>query len=592
MTNSSINPEERFGELWTDYLEGELEETGLAELQELLAAHDFLLKQAADYYRTHRLLGLIATEQTDDEEPFVGDVMQKLPGDSDSFSRSVMQQLPPQSSTADNSVCESGVNIRKRNWRRIVSQGGWVVALLSVIALPMVWYAANHRDTAPEIIIEQPVGNVQFASLSHARFLGEMSPSIKSVLSPKREYVLLSGLVELAFPRGAKAIVEGPAVFRVLSDDCLALDVGHCSVHAPKGAEGFRVDTPVTRVVDRGTRFSVNVSEASETEVQVIEGMADIYRYPHQSEASSTAASDAASDTAPDATTFELRLNEHEACRLENGNKIVARPTEYNSAGYRSQLQDRIVSYDSTTAEGGGAEYLKSVTVQRDGEVIQYPVEQLIPVELTYFKANPGVNANGHIAAGKSLDESRIQVLSDTALNTGIINPGGSQQSLTTNPVMRAVEDKNQLNTPGMAIRFREPIINGPGPDIVFFELQTLSNPPEGDAFHISPLNFEQGRKSHTILSYDLTMLSSESQKIARFHLYQFHQNIASLDELQTVRYEQKPSHNRLRFRAIAVGIDLSDLGYLPGEQVEELFIQDAMDDVSIVDPVFIGGLP
>jgi len=584
VTNSSKNPEERFGELWTDYLEGELEETGLVELQELLTAHKFLLKQAADYYRTHRLLGLIATEQTDGDEQFVGDVMQKLPEDSDSFSRGVMQQVEWQDSNTESKVSASSIKKQNRYWPRIVSQSGWLVAILSVIALPMVWYAANHSSAVPEKVVEISTGNVQFASLSHARFLGEMSPSIKSILSPKREYVLLSGLVELSFPRGAMTIVEGPAVFRVLSDDCLALDVGHCSVYAPKGAEGFRVDTPVTRVVDRGTRFSVNVSEASETEVQVIEGMADIYRYPHESEPSST--------ESPDATTFELRLNEHEACRLENGNNIVARPTEFNSAGYRSQLQDRIVSYDATTAQGGGAEYLKSVTVQRNGEIILYPVEQLIPVELTYFKANPGVNANGHIAAGKSLDESRIQVLSDAALNTGVINPGGSQQPLTANPVMRIVEDKNQLNTPGLAIRFRTPIKNGPGPDIVFFELQTLSNPPEGDAFHISPLDFVQERKSYTIRSYDLTMLSSEAKKISRFHLYLFHQNIASLDELQTIWYEQKPSHNRLRFRAIAVGIDLSDLGYLPGEQVEELFIQDAMDDNSFVDPVFIGGLP
>ncbi len=584
MTNSSINPEERFSELWTDYLEGELEEAGLVELQELLATHDFLLKQAAGYYRTHRLLGLLATDQADGDEQFVRDVMQKLPEDSDSFSRGVMQQVKSQSSITENSVCAAPVENSKSAWRRVASQGGWIVAFLSVIALPMVWYAANHRIETLDKVVKQPAGNVQFASLSHARFLGEMSPAIKSTITLKREYVLLSGLVELAFPRGASAIIEGPAVFRILSDECLALDVGHCSVHAPEGAEGFRVDTPVTRVVDRGTRFSVNVSEASETEVQVIEGMADIYRYPHESEPSST--------ESPDATTFELRLNEHEACRLENGNNIVARPTEYNSAGYRSQLQDRIVSYDATTAQGGGVEFLKSVTVQRDGEVIQYPVEQLIPVELTYFKANSGVNANGHIAAGTSLGKSRIQVLSDTALNTGIINPGGSQQPLTASPVMRTVEDKNQLNTPGLAIRFRTPVKNGPGPDIVFFELQTLSNPPEGDAFHVSPLGFGQGRKSHTVHSYDLTMLSSEAQKIARFHLYQFHQNIASLDELQTIRYEQKPSHNRLRFRAIAVGIDLSDLGYLPGEQVEELFIQDAMDDNSFVDPVFIGGLP
>ncbi len=584
MTNTPFNPEERFGELWTDYLEGELEEAGVIELQELLAAHDFLLKQAADYYRTHRLLGLIATEQTDGDEHFVSDVMQKLPEDSDSFSRSVMQQVESQSSITENGVCAAPVEKRKRPWRRIVGPSGWIVALFSLIALPIVWYTANQHPLSPENMSEPPVGNVQFASLSHARFLGEMSPAINSTITLKREYVLLGGLVELAFPRGASAIVEGPAVFRILSDECLALDVGHCSVHAPKGAEGFRVDTPVTRVVDRGTRFSVDVSEASETEVQVIEGMADIYRYSDRSEKAST--------DSPDASTFERRLTEHEACRLENGNQIVARPTEYNSAGYRSRLQDRVVSYTATTAEQGGVEYLKSVTVQRDGKVIRYRVEQIIPVELTYFKASLGVNANGHIAAGKSLGESRIQVLSDTALNTGIINPGGSQQPLREAPIMRTGEDESHLNTPGMAIRFCEPVKNSPGPDIVFFELQTLSNPPEGDAFHISPLTFTPGRKSHTIRSYDLTMLSSEAQKISRFHLYQYHQNIASLEELQTIRYEQKPSHNRLRFRAIAVGIDLSDLGYLPGELVEGIFIQDAMDDNSLVDPVFIGGLP
>ncbi len=590
MTDLPENFEERFAELWTDYLEGELDESGLVELQELLAAHDFLLKRASDYYRTHRLLGLIATEQSECDERFISDLMQRLPEDSESFSRGVMQRVALQHSVQENgnsSGADSGEKARRYR-SSMVSRSGWVVALFLSIALPVVWYAANRVEVA-EVSIEktteeQPAGNVQFASLSHARFLGEMSPAINSVIPLKREYVLLGGLVELAFPRGASAIVEGPAVFRVLSDESLALDVGHCSVHAPEGAEGFRVDTPVTRVVDRGTRFCVNVSETSETEVQVIEGMADLYRYSDRSEK--------ASAESPDASTFERRLSEHEACLLENGQQVVAKPTAYNSAGYRSRLQDRIVSYQATTAQQGGAEFLESVVVQRGGKVIEYSIDQIIPVELIYFKANPGVNANGHIAAGESLSESRIQVLSDRALNTGIINPGGSAKPLVDDPVMRSEGREDRSCTPGMAVRFREPVANGPGPDVVFFELQTVSNPPEGDAFHVSPLVFGSARRSHTIRFYDLTMLSSEAEKISRFHLYRFHQNIASLEELETVRYERKPSHQRLRFRAIAVGIDFSDLGYAPGEQVEGLFIQDARDDQSMVDPVFIGGLP
>ena len=47
-----------------------------------------------------------------------------------------------------------------------------------------------------------------------------------------------------------------------------------------------------------------------------------------------------------------------------------------------------------------------------------------------------------------------------------------------------------------------------------------------------------------------------------------------------------------MQFRGLAVGIDLSDLGYARGEFVEGLFIQDALDDGHYVDPVFIAGLP
>jgi len=44
--------------------------------------------------------------------------------------------------------------------------------------------------------------------------------------------------------------------------------------------------------------------------------------------------------------------------------------------------------------------------------------------------------------------------------------------------------------------------------------------------------------------------------------------------------------------KALAVGIDLSDLGIPEGETVEGLFIQDILDDKDFLDPVFIGGLP
>ncbi len=55
-----MTPEERFVALWTDFLEGELDEAGHAELRTLLARHELLQKRAADLFQTHRLLGFAA----------------------------------------------------------------------------------------------------------------------------------------------------------------------------------------------------------------------------------------------------------------------------------------------------------------------------------------------------------------------------------------------------------------------------------------------------------------------------------------------------------------------------------------------------
>ncbi len=155
---------------------------------------------------------------------------------------------------------------------------------------------------------------------------------------------------------------------------------------------------------------------------------------------------------------------------------------------------------------------------------------------------------------------------------------------------MNIPEDPQRPNTPGFAVRFRTPIVNGPGPDVVFFELQTFSNPLNGDAYHVSPLEFGPGRKSLTVGTYDLTMNSPEALRLARFSLYRYSQSISSLDELLTASSVRAAPGTR--FHALAVGIDLSNLGFAEGEQVEGLFFQDANDDEHRVDPVFIGGLP
>ncbi len=564
-----MNAQERFAELWTDYLEGELDESGIAKLRDLLASDESLLKLAADMYQTHRLLGLVVEEVPARQDEFVRETLSRLPDEKNSFVSGVMSDVGRIANPS--AIQPSGTHRSWTDWQSVLL-AAVTLTILAIVSYSF-WPTGRSDITKDDFNPSDnttPQGNVRFASLAHAKFFGELLPPVDSILTPKRDYVLMSGLVEVEFPAGASAILEGPAVFRVLSDECLALDVGRCSVHAPDGAEGFRVETPVTRVVDRGTRFTVSVAETSETEVQVIEGAADIYE---RSENVGRIANPSYN---------EIRLTNGEARKYAKGRAFASDDIPFDPSAYRHGLPDRIVSYDATKAAGGGFENLLSVTVQRNGRVMEIPVEDLIPARVTAFKAT---SFGAFICGGETIPDKRIETSSDRSLVTGVINPGGSVEPLISDPVL-----SGESATPGLAIRFDEPVENGSGADIVFFDLQTFTNPPDGDAFHVSPLQFRDGLKSHTIRVYDLTTESPGARDLTSFHVHMFADAADSLAKLESL--ECSPRKQVIKFSGLAVGIDLSDLGYAAGEKVDGLFIQDALDDKHYVDPVFIAGLP
>lgn len=561
-----MTSQDRFPDLWTDYLEGELDENGLEELQQLLSSDEGLVPRAADLLQTHRLLGLIAAESPSQQDTFVRQTLAQLPESQDEFVAQVMSQVDTQGATLESSQQE-----KRRNYL-VASQPVWILAALILVAVTLVAFRLKGQVA---VVDSHPLGNasaerqVHLASSAHAKFFGELSPPVGEVLPPEREYVLMSGLVEILFPTGASAILEGPAVFHVSSNESLVLDVGRCSVHAPEGAEGFLVETPVTRVVDRGTRFSVNVGETSETEVQVIEGAADIYNV--QRAADSLDADDSVE-----------RLAGGEAKRFVTAGSYANEEVPFEANSYRRQLPDRVVSYETTFGPDGGAENLTSVTVQRGGKVTRLPVDSLIPARITSFKAT---KPRPFLCGGVTLPAQRLKSLVDNSLVTGVINPAGSVDPLTTDPVL-----EGDAGTPGMAIRFDRPVVNGPGADVLLFDLQTFGNPLDGDPFHVSPLKFRDGLKSYTIRKYDLTMESTETKVLTGFHVHFFAETARSLEDLDSLKTSSQQQSNK--FRGLAVGIDLSDLGYASGEVAEGLFIQDALDDGHYVDPVFIAGLP
>lgn len=86
------------------------------------------------------------------------------------------------------------------------------------------------------------------------------------------EIELTNGVLELITQRGAKVVIEAPAMFRFESGQQLRLRRGKMAADVPPAAKGFTVVTPDGKAVDLGTRFGVDVPLSGSSEVHVFQG--------------------------------------------------------------------------------------------------------------------------------------------------------------------------------------------------------------------------------------------------------------------------------------------------------------------------------
>lgn len=570
----NLTPDERLSQLAQRAVTGELTPAEHHQLQNLLlkspeTRREYLLLLDIEY----GLRQISADhEQSEDGLPF-SQVTFPLGPDSQS-GHSKSSSLPAAKSQD-----------RRNRWLTI----GLGIALSIAGLIAFISWPKGHGP-ADVAIVDPPSGNdspvvevlpeMTLVQSARARFFGEPSTlAAGDVLALNHDYALVEGSIQLRSRLGAEMIIPAPAVFLVHSADRVSLKVGSCSVYAPDGAEGFRVVTPQAEVIDKGTRFRVNVSESGRSNVEVIEGAAEVLSLskPH---------------APPPAG---LLLSAGEGRVIDSQGEILPRKLGEIGKFYQSSLPDRVVKYSVSGPEDEVPDRLLDVTVQRGGRIHKYDVDKLIGFDLIHFKAD----SNGSNLATplndrdpREGDGSRARAARldrRTLLSAGILNPGGSQQPLTSDPDWTH-EDPAQ-RTPGFAIRFHQPIINSEGPDIVFFDLQVIHHPEAGDSFHVSPMHFSPGLKSHTIVKYDISLADSAAKRLSGFLLYRFSPSIKSLEQLSTAKHDGGHPH-AVPAKVIAVGIDLSDLGYPPGAEVQELFFQDVLDDGNLVDPVFIGGLP
>ncbi|WP_437222232.1 FecR domain-containing protein [Planctomicrobium sp. SH661] len=400
---------------------------------------------------------------------------------------------------------------------------------------------------------------------ANAELVRELLPELGSAFQLDHEYALLKGMIELTFANGATVILNAPAVFHISSSERMELKIGNCSVYAPESARGFEIITPLSRVVDLGTRFSLSVNDSGNSELQVIEGAAELH-----------------SQSRPHAVATLLKGEGVRDTLASNAIQTI----EFSDHSYQRRLPDRVVSYDARPdARGRGVRDLTSVTVQRGGQTRTYAVEELIGIEVVHMASHSNCNS---AASDQPIPENVADLLeADAALNTGLLN-FNRDPDLPANVPFR-YEDFHAR--PGLAIRFRTPVRNGPGPDVVLFEVQSVVYPPEGDHFYVSPIQSGDGLHSHYVKSFDVNMSSADAREVAPFQVTVVTPAVKSLGDFAR-GHSLRGGNVTLSFYALAVGIDLSDLGFEPGAYAEGLFFEDDGMDTSIVDPVFIAGLP
>ena len=253
---------ERFDELWNEYLEGELSETGVVELQGLLA-DDALLRDAADAYGIHRLLGLLAQSGDAHREGFVRETMARLAQEDDRFVDDVLQR--------------AGLTGGKTQPRWRASRLPWAIVAAAVVVLGVVVLWPDPQQES--VYVRELAGAVQWT--------GNGGPSLHELAVGDRlrhgtlEAVSADAWVVLVFDDSSTLAVSGRSMLTIAPapQKSVHLHHGHLSADVCRQPEGrpMRVHTPTAELEVVGTRFTVG-AESALTSLTVNEGLVQLKR--------------------------------------------------------------------------------------------------------------------------------------------------------------------------------------------------------------------------------------------------------------------------------------------------------------------------
>jgi len=147
-----------------------------------------------------------------------------------------------------------------------------VAAMAACIALmgawmAMSWLKSDVEETTASVAVLTRGVNLEWDSAAIAPGT-PLSPGLLK---------LKSGIAQIEFYQGARVLIEGPAELQLISSGEATCTRGKLSANVPPQAKGFRINTPKGTIVDLGTEFGLDVSEAS-SEVHVFKGEVELHK--------------------------------------------------------------------------------------------------------------------------------------------------------------------------------------------------------------------------------------------------------------------------------------------------------------------------
>ncbi len=210
---------DRFDTLWTDFLEGELDDTGPAELAEITRAHPELIATATDRYQFHKMLGYLHGEEKS-AESFIRDTVRKLPASGETFAARTLEKLAPPTPRS------------RRNW--------WAP---SFAAAALMLFAFTLFQKAPPQAVP-PASVARLILAEDCEWQPDFAHLVEGRSLTAGPLALNSGSAVLRFTGGAELVLSGATRIELLSGNAGRLDQGDVVVRAEDGAEGFVLDTP------------------------------------------------------------------------------------------------------------------------------------------------------------------------------------------------------------------------------------------------------------------------------------------------------------------------------------------------------------